>query len=90
MIRYLKKLHLNAGDSIVVTCSLPCEARLVSDETLLNKGWGDEPVNPHEWLPAHLYVRNSGEWNVIVLTDKTDDKNTRVLHSVVVIQSDTC
>jgi len=87
MLRYLKKIYLEAGDTVVVTASYPCEARLVSDYILENTRWNDEVVYPHPWLPVHLHVRYSGKWNIILLTDVAEYKQMQLMHSVSVIKN---
>ncbi|MFX2554596.1 DUF1883 domain-containing protein [Enterobacter roggenkampii] len=64
-----KRMHLNAGDTVVVQCSHQCNILLMTDSNFNNyrSGRGFQHHGGGGFfrqLPARLYVPHSGYWNV--------------------------
>lgn len=66
-----KRMHLNAGDTVVVNCSHQCNILLTSDSNFSNYKKGASFTHHggggfFKILPAHLVVPSSGNWNITI------------------------
>lgn len=81
------RMHLNAGDTLVVDCSHQCNVLLMTDSNFNNyrsrRGFQHHGGGGFfEKLPAHLHVPHSGYWNV---TLDIGGGSASVRHSITVI-----
>ncbi|HAT3656900.1 TPA: DUF1883 domain-containing protein [Citrobacter freundii] len=66
-----KRMHLNAGDTVVVQCSHQCNVLLMTDSNFnsYKRGAGFQHHGGGGFfthLPARLVVPSSGTWNVTI------------------------
>lgn len=82
-----KRMHLNAGDTVVVQCSHQCNVLLTSDSNFNNYKKGARFTHHggggfFERLPAQLVAPSSGTWNVTI---DLGGGSANISHSISVI-----
>ena len=64
-----KRMHLNAGDIVVVDCSHQCNVMILTDNNFSNYQRGGQfhyHGGHYKRLPARIQVPHSDEWNVVL------------------------